>query len=281
MYLMTWQHNIIVIFSLPAVCRTVSHCHARTWWVAWYRHLSKLHACSGCCCRQCWTLRSLHWSVQMVCETWNSCDEVIHTNIKCIGSVTDVRKNRCSPVDWLSECSSRPQPWRAVCLPYSLLDGDGSAESSCSGQWWTNSHHICSTCLQPFKQWIMKHLSTAWRYHWSISFSSHILKTLSAHFATLHRIHSICRYSTRPTLQSLVVSLCLTRMDCGCTTRVGLSMRQLKRQQYVLIAAARMIYSARRNKHVSSLLHDLLLVPQWNEFRHAVLVYCCLSGTVP
>jgi hypothetical protein len=84
-------------------------------------------------------------------------------------------------------------------------------------------------------------------------------------------------------LQSLIVSLVLTKLDYGCTSLAGLPARQLDRLQSVLNSAARLIYSARRSEHISPLLHDLhwLRVPQRIEFRLAVLVYRCLSGTAP
>jgi hypothetical protein len=101
--------------------------------------------------------------------------------------------------------------------------------------------------------------------------------------ATLRRIRSIRRSVTRPVLQSLVAALTLTRLDYGCTTLAGLPARQLNRLQSVLKAAVRLVYSARRSKHVSPLLRDLhwLRVPERIEFRLAVLVYRCLSGTAP
>jgi len=116
-----------------------------------------------------------------------------------------------------------------------------------------------------------------------LSMRTHISKTVSACFAVLRRIRCIRRSVTKPVLQSLVVSLCLTRLDYGCTTLAGLPSRQLDKLQAVLNAAARLIYSARRNEHVSPLLRDLhwLRVPQRIEFRLAVLVHRCLSGTAP
>jgi len=61
----------------------------------------------------------------------------------------------------------------------------------------------------------------------------------------------------RPVFQSLVAALTLTRLDYGCSTTAGLPARQLNRLQSVLNAATRLVYSARRTKHVSPLLHEL------------------------
>jgi hypothetical protein len=116
-----------------------------------------------------------------------------------------------------------------------------------------------------------------------LSMRSHISRTVSACFTSLRQIRSIRRSITKPILQSLVAALTLTRLDYGCSTLAGLPARQLNRLQSVLNAAARLIYSARRNDHVSPLLRELhwLSVPQRIEFRLAVLVYRCLNGTAP
>jgi len=88
---------------------------------------------------------------------------------------------------------------------------------------------------------------------------------------------------TRPSLQSLVAALTLTRLDYACSTLVGLPARQLNRLQSVLNTAARFVYSTRKCDHVSPLLRSLhwLRVPERIEFRLAVLVYRCLNGTAP
>ena len=116
-----------------------------------------------------------------------------------------------------------------------------------------------------------------------LSMRTDVSRTVSACFASLRQIRSIRRSVTRPVLQSLVAALTLTRLDYGCTTLAGLPVRQLNRLQSVLNAAARLVYSARRNEHVSPLLRDLhwLRVPQRIEFRLAVLSYRCLNGTAP
>jgi len=48
-------------------------------------------------------------------------------------------------------------------------------------------------------------------------------------------------------------------------------------------AAARLVLSARKYEHVTPLLRDLhwLRVPEWMEFKLAVLVFRCLHGTAP
>ena len=113
--------------------------------------------------------------------------------------------------------------------------------------------------------------------------SSHIAKTVSNCFSVLRQLRSIRRSVTRPVLQSLVVSLVLTRLDYGNATLAGLSSTLLDRLQSVLNAAARLIFSARKHDHISPLLNDLhwLRVPQRIEFKLAVLVYRCQHGTAP
>jgi len=100
---------------------------------------------------------------------------------------------------------------------------------------------------------------------------THFSRTVSACCASLRQIRSIGRSITRPVLQSLVAALTLSRLDYGCSTMDGLLARQLNRLQSVLNAAARLVYSARRTKHV----------PQRIEFHLAVLTYRCLNGTAP
>jgi len=90
--------------------------------------------------------------------------------------------------------------------------------------------------------------------------------------------------STRPVLQSLVVSLIMPWLDYGNATLAGLPDVQLSRLQSVLNAAARLVFSARKHEAVSSLLCDLhwLRVPQLIDFKLAVLTYYCLmNSTAP
>ena len=116
-----------------------------------------------------------------------------------------------------------------------------------------------------------------------LSMRTHISKTVSACFAVLRKIRSICRSVTRPVFQSLVASLVLTRLDYGSSTLAGLPARQLNQLQSVVNSAARLVYLARRSEHVSPLLHELhwLRVPERIDFRLAVLVYRCMNGTAP
>ena len=75
----------------------------------------------------------------------------------------------------------------------------------------------------------------------------------------------------------------LTRLDYGSATLAGLPNTLLNRLQSVLHAAARLIYSARKYDHVTSLLRDLhwLRVPERIAYRLAVLAFHCQHGIAP
>ena len=112
---------------------------------------------------------------------------------------------------------------------------------------------------------------------------THISRTVSSCFGILRQIRSISRSVSQQTLQSLVVSLVLSRLDYGNATLAGVASNQLDRLQSVTNAAARLVCSARKCDHITPLLHDLhwLRVPQRIEFKLAVLAFCCLHGMAP
>ena len=103
---------------------------------------------------------------------------------------------------------------------------------------------------------------------------------MSSCFAALRQIRSVCRSVSQQVLQSLVVSLLLTRLDYSNATLAGVASNQLDRLQSVTNAAARLVYSARNSDHITPLLRDLrwLRVPQRIEFKLSVLVFRCLHG---
>jgi len=84
-------------------------------------------------------------------------------------------------------------------------------------------------------------------------------------------------------VQSLIVSLVISRLDYGSATLAGLPACQLDRLQSVLNAAARLIYRSRKIEHVSPLLHDLhwLRIPERITFQLVVLTYRCQNGLAP
>jgi len=111
----------------------------------------------------------------------------------------------------------------------------------------------------------------------------HVSRTVSSCFSVLLQLRFIRRSVTRPVLQSLVVSLVLSRLDYGNATLAGLPGRELNRLQSVLNAAARLIFAASKYDHVTPLLSDLhwLRVPERIDFKITVLVYRCLCGLAP
>ena len=75
------------------------------------------------------------------------------------------------------------------------------------------------------------------------SMKTHISRTVSSCFAVLRQIRSISRSVSQQTLQSLVVSLVLSRLDYGNATLAGVASNQLDRLQSVMNAAARLVLS--------------------------------------
>ena len=80
-----------------------------------------------------------------------------------------------------------------------------------------------------------------------------------------------------------LVALVLSRLDYGSTLLAGLPKQLLDRLQSVQNAAARLVFAARRNDHITPLLHSLhwLRVAERITFRLAVLTYRCLHGSAP
>jgi len=105
----------------------------------------------------------------------------------------------------------------------------------------------------------------------------------SSCFAVLRQIRSVRRCVSEPTLQTLVASLILTKLDYGCTTLAGLPANPLDRLQSVLNAAARLIYGRRKYDYVTPLLRLLhwLRVPERITFRLATLAYRCQHNMAP
>ena len=75
----------------------------------------------------------------------------------------------------------------------------------------------------------------------------------------LRRIKSIRRSVYVTVLQSLMVALVLSRLDYGSTLLAGLPKQLLNRLQSVQNAAARLVFAARRNDHITPLLHSTLV----------------------
>jgi len=112
---------------------------------------------------------------------------------------------------------------------------------------------------------------------------THVVKTPSSCFAVLRQIRSVRRSVSRPSLQTLVASLVLTKLDYGCAILAGLPANLLDRLQSVLNAAARLIYGRRKYDHVTPLLRELhwLRVPEHITFRLATPAYRCQHNMAP
>src|SRR5664279_2264125 len=102
---------------------------------------------------------------------------------------------------------------------------------------------------------------------------SRVARTVSGCFAVLYRIRSIRRSVTKPVMQSLVVSLVLTRLDYGSATLACLPMQLLDRLQSGMNAADRLVFSVRKYDHVTPLLRIA--------YRLAVLAFRCQHGLAP
>ena len=86
-----------------------------------------------------------------------------------------------------------------------------------------------------------------------VSMRTHVVNTVSSCFAILRCIRSIRRSVSSSVLKSLVVSLVLPRMDY---VLAGLQLQLLDRLQYVMSAAARLVFSPEIYDHITPLLRD-------------------------
>ena len=84
-------------------------------------------------------------------------------------------------------------------------------------------------------------------------------------------------------LQTLVVSLVISRLDYGNAVLAGLPAYQLRRLQSVLNAAARLVFGLRGSDHISSSLASLhwLRVRERIQYKIAVLAYRAQNGLAP
>jgi len=114
-------------------------------------------------------------------------------------------------------------------------------------------------------------------------FHTHVSRTVSSCFTSLHHIRSIRRSVLKPVLLSLVTAMVPSRLDCGSVTLNGITKRLMDRLQSVLNAAARLVSNSRNYDRVSPLLRDLywLCVPECMKFCLAVLMFRCCNQTAP
>ena len=112
---------------------------------------------------------------------------------------------------------------------------------------------------------------------------THIIATVRSCFTALRQIYSIRSSLPRHARLTLIHVLVISKVDYCKTVLTGISSHLMDRLQFVLNAAARLVFSARRSDHATSLLHERpwLQVPEQIEFRLCVLTYRYLHGTAP
>ena len=112
---------------------------------------------------------------------------------------------------------------------------------------------------------------------------AHVTLTVRMCFAALRQLRSVRRSLRRQALLTLTRALVISRVDYCSSVLAGAPRRELDRLQSVLNAAARLIFSARTNDHISPLLRELhwLRVPERIRFRLCVLAFRCLHGSAP
>jgi len=113
-----------------------------------------------------------------------------------------------------------------------------------------------------------------------LSVWTHVLRTAPGCFAVLYRIKSIRLSITQP---SLVVAVVLSHLDYDSTVIFGLPQQLVHKLQSVQMAAAPLIFAARRRDHISPLLQGLhwLQVANRITFWLSVLTYHCLLTSAP
>jgi len=102
-------------------------------------------------------------------------------------------------------------------------------------------------------------------------------------FVTLRQLHTVRRSVCDPVFQTLVVSLVMSRLDCGNATFPGMPAYQHRWLQSVINAAAKLINRRLRYDPVTPLLRDLhwLNALERGDFKLAVTVNKCLHGLAP
>jgi len=204
---------------------------------------------------------------------------ILSSNLQSIGSFETTWKTRCSPAPCPSQLKRS-----ATKIPVSQI---------LSLQY--RAHHSTESAVLKVLTDILLAVD-AW------DFSALVLLDLSTAFDTvdhdilLHRLDSFYqivesvqqwfqsyRSVSRPVVQSLVMSLVLSRLDYGNATLADIPQHLLWRLQSVMNAAAQLIYSSSRFDHITPLLRQLhwLKVKERIDFKLAVLVFKCVNGSAP
>src|SRR5664279_1022392 len=111
-----------------------------------------------------------------------------------------------------------------------------------------------------------------------VTMRTHVTATVRSCFGALRQIRSVRRSLPRHALLTLIRALVVSKLDYCNSVLTGVPGNLLDRLQSVLNAAARLVFSARRQEHITPLLRELhwLRVPERIQFRLCVLVYRCL-----
>ena len=108
-----------------------------------------------------------------------------------------------------------------------------------------------------------------------VTMSAHISAVVKARFAALQQIRSVRHLIPRHALLTLIQALVVSKVDYCNSVLAGVSDTQLRRLQFVLNAAVRLVFSARRSEHITPLLRELhwLRIPERIKFRLCVLAF--------
>ena len=108
-----------------------------------------------------------------------------------------------------------------------------------------------------------------------LSMRTHVSKTTAGCFAALRQIRSVRRSLPTAAIQTLVVSLVLSKLDYGNASLAGIPANLLRHLQSVLNAAARTITGLPCSAHISTTLAGLhwLRSAERIKFKLATLVF--------
>jgi hypothetical protein len=104
-----------------------------------------------------------------------------------------------------------------------------------------------------------------------LSFDAHISFVVKTCFFHVRALSKIRNYITRPSANTVAVSLVLSRLDYCNSLLAGLPQTQIKRLQAAQNAAARVVTGSRRSDHITPILRELHWLPVCDRIKHKVL----------
>jgi len=117
-----------------------------------------------------------------------------------------------------------------------------------------------------------------------LTMKNHVDSVLRSCFYQLRQLRSICRSLTLNAAHTLVHAFIHSRIDYCNAILVGVSDGVIRKLQYVLHAAARLVTGVRCNEHITPTLRDTL---HWLPVRHritykiATMAFRCVRGASP